>query len=114
MGKDWRHVSPDAKSLISQLMKVSPKKLCTPQRALNHDWIAHKAPGAKDVPLTEGLLNKLSNFRLQSKFKKAVLQIIAGQLDNDQTQHFRDLFLAIDKNDDGLLTLDELKSGLTC
>jgi len=103
----------DAKNLISELLKFKPQERSTAQRALNHNWIRHKAPGAKDVCLKQGFVSKLSKFRSQNRFKKAVLQIIAGQLNDDQIVQLRETFTAIDVNGDGLLTLEELKAGLS-
>lgn len=64
------------------------------------------------MPLTQGFVSKLNNFRSENRFKKAALQIIAGQLKNDQIAQLREAFTAIDVNGDGLLTLEELSSGL--
>jgi len=111
-GRDWRHISYDAKGLISDLLKFNPQNRCTAQKALNHNWIMHKAPGAKDVPLKQGFLDKLNNFRSENRFKKAVLQIIAGQMNDDQISQLRETFTAMDANGDGLLSLEELKEGL--
>jgi calcium-dependent protein kinase len=111
--KEWRHISFDAKGLISELLKFRPQERCCAQRALNHNWIRHKAPGAKDMPLAQGFVSKLGKFRSQNRFKKAVLQIIAGQLNDDQIKELRETFTAMDVNGDGLLTLEELKTGLS-
>lgn len=110
--RDWRYISSDAKHLISQLLKFNVQDRCTAQQALNNGWIMRKAPEAKEVPLKQGFVDKLRNFRSQSKFKKAALQIIAGQLNDEQIIRLRETFTAIDVNGDGLLTLDELKAGL--
>merc|ERR1711904_134085 len=97
---------------ITHMLKFKPQERFTAQRALNHTWIKRQAPHAKDVPLKQGFVDKLSHFRSQSKFKKAVLQIIAGQLDDNQIIQLRETFMAMDQNGDGLLTLEELKAGL--
>jgi calcium-dependent protein kinase len=110
--RDWKYISSDATQLITHMLKFKPQKRFTAQRALNHTWIRRKAPHAKDVPLKQGFVDKLSQFRTQSKFKKAVLQIIAGQLDDHQIIQLRETFTAMDANGDGLLTLEELKGGL--
>jgi calcium-dependent protein kinase len=109
---DWKHISSDARNLVSHLLRFRPQERCTAQRALNHNWVKHEAPGAKDFMLKQGFVNKLNNFRSQSKFKKAVLQIIAGQLNDGQIIQLRETFTAIDANGDGLLTLEELQAGL--
>merc|ERR1712087_803579 len=50
--------------------------------------------------------------RCRSKFAKAVLHVIASQLNEVQIKSLRETFLSLDSNGDGLLTLSELKEGL--
>merc|ERR1712078_319215 len=45
-------------------------------------------------------------------FKKASLHVIAHHLTDDQIQDLRNMFLAIDKNEDGTITFHEMKAGL--
>lgn len=109
---DWKNVSEDAKELIRCLLKMNPRDRYTAEQALNHAWIAKKAPKAKDVNLQENFVDNLRSFRSQNKLKKAALQIIAGQLNDDQIKSLRETFMALDHNGDGLLTAVELKEGL--
>jgi len=109
---DWKNVSEDAKSLIRYMLKMNPKDRYTAEQALNHDWIKNKAPRATGVSLTGGFVDNLRGFRSQNKLKKAALHIIAGQLNEDQIKKLREVFMALDKNGDGLLTPVELKDGL--
>merc|ERR1712187_1085358 len=51
-------------------------------------------------------------FRTQNKLKKAALHIIAGRLDEERVNGLRETFVSLDENQDGLLTIAELKSGL--
>jgi calcium-dependent protein kinase len=110
--REWRHISKDAKRLIVHLLEMKPEKRCTPQKALSHDWIKHKAPSASQMNLKQGFLDKLSQFRSQGRFKKAALQVIAGLLDDGNIQRLRETFTALDENGDGKLTIDELRKGL--
>jgi len=112
--KDWGRVSADAKNLIRKLLCYDPKDRFTAEQALNHDWIRQTAPRASAASLRShpALIDNLRNFRSQNKLKKAALQIIAGQLDESQIRGLRETFTALDANGDGLLTLNELKSGL--
>lgn len=109
---DWKNVSDDAKSLIRYMLKMNSKDRYTAEQALNHDWIKNKAPRATGVSLTGGFVDNLRGFRSQNKLKKAALHIIAGQLNEDQIKKLREVFMALDKNGDGLLTPVELKDGL--
>ncbi|CAK8997022.1 unnamed protein product [Durusdinium trenchii] len=109
---DWKNVSEDAKSLIRQLLKMNPKERYSAEAALNHEWIKLKAPKATNVSLQSNFVDNLRHFRSQNKLKKAALHIIAGQLNEDQIKQLRDVFMMIDGNGDGFLTVNELKEGL--
>mmetsp|Transcript_69493 Transcript_69493/g.226322 ORF Transcript_69493/g.226322 Transcript_69493/m.226322 type:complete len:537 (-) Transcript_69493:496-2106(-) len=113
--KSWGHVSEDAKDLIRGLLRMDQDLRLTAKQALGHVWIRQTAPGASaDSCLSSGteLVNNLRNFRSQNKLKKATLQIIAGQLDDSQLHGLREAFMALDANQDGLLSLSELNAGL--
>jgi len=109
--RHWKHISDDAKGLIKHLLKMNPRERYTAEQALNHDWILHKAPRATNVSLHKSLVENLTNFRTQSKMKKAALHIIAGQLNEAQIRELREIFTALDTNGDGLLTQSELEEG---
>lgn len=109
---DWKNVSEDAKNLIRQLLKMNPKEQYSAEAALNHEWIKLKAPKATNVSLQSNFVDNLRHFRSQNKLKKAALHIIAGQLNEDQIKQLRDVFMMIDGNGDGFLTVNELKEGL--
>mmetsp|Transcript_121632 Transcript_121632/g.242308 ORF Transcript_121632/g.242308 Transcript_121632/m.242308 type:complete len:500 (-) Transcript_121632:244-1743(-) len=110
--KEWKNISDDAKELIRHMLKLNPKERFTAQQALTHDWIKKKAPKAAPIALQANFVDKLRGFRSQHKLKKAALHVIAGQLHDDQIKELRAIFLALDDNGDGLLTLQEMKQGL--
>jgi calcium-dependent protein kinase len=132
--EDWRTISRDAKDLVRNLIKMNPAERFDaaqaaaagrsglrwrgrPRRppaakALGHLWLKNRAPGAVHQPLGHRFLEKLRRFRSKNNFKKAALQIIAGQLSEGQIRALRDTFTAMDENNDGLLSVGELKEGL--
>merc|ERR1711963_1048166 len=65
--------------------------------------------GAK---LQDTFVDNLRGFRSQNKLKKAALQIIANQLNEDQIKALRETFMALDHNGDGQLTVNEMKEGI--
>jgi calcium-dependent protein kinase len=109
---DWKNVSEDAKALITHLLKMNPKDRYTAEQALNHVWVRNQAPKAAGVSLQSSLVDNLKSFRSQNKFKKAALHVIASQLGEVQIKALRDVFMALDGNGDGLLTVSEMKEGL--
>merc|ERR1719352_2048228 len=92
---------------------MNPRDRYTAEPALIHEWIKNKAPKSKGVSLQDNFVDNLRSFRSQNKLKKAALQIIAGQLNDEQIKALRETFMALDHNGDGLLTAQELKEGLS-
>merc|ERR1719326_1918819 len=109
---DWKNVSDDAKNLIRMLLKMNPRDRYTAEQTLNHEWIKNKAPKATGGALESKMVDNLRGFRSQNKLKKAALQIIANQLNEDQIKALRDTFMALDSNGDGKLTTNEMKDGI--
>ena len=57
-------------------------------------------------------MKKLAAFRANSRLQQATLQYIASNLTaNQQIEELRKAFIAIDKNGDGHLSINELKTG---
>ncbi|CAK0828672.1 unnamed protein product [Prorocentrum cordatum] len=111
--REWSGVSQDAKDLVRMLVKMNPSERLNAEQALNHSWIKNRAPRATNAPLPTNFVPRLRKFRCRSKFSKAVLHVIASQLNEFQIKSLRETFLALDNNGDGLLSLTELKEGLS-
>jgi len=109
---DWKNVSEDAKNLIRMLLKMNPRDRYTAEQSMNHVWIKNKAPKAQNVALQASLVDNLKGFRSTNKLKKAALHVIAFQLDESQIKNLRDVFLQLDDNGDGLLSVKEMRDGL--
>jgi len=109
---DWKNVSEDAKTLIRNLLKYSPKERITAEQALNDEWVREHAPRATNVSIGTGLVDNLRGFRSQNKLKKAALHVIASQMSDAQIKDLRETFIAMDVNGDGLLTVKELEEGM--
>jgi len=82
------------------------------EQSMNHVWIKNKAPKAQAIPLQASLVDNLKGFRSTNKLKKAALHVIAGQLDESQIKNLRSVFLQLDDNGDGLLSVQEMRDGL--
>merc|ERR1712046_90543 len=82
------------------LLKMNPKERFSAQQALNHEWIAKKAPKSNNAQLQSNFVDNLRQFRGQS------------QLNESQIKSLRDTFMSLDKNGDGCLTVQEMKDGI--
>lgn len=110
--KDARkNISENAKSLVKGLLKLEQKKRYTPKAALNHVWIS-SLTSSVERKLSEANMDNLRNFLSANKLKKSALQIIAANLKEKDITKFRDLFLMLDMDGDGLLTFAELSDGI--
>merc|ERR1719343_670816 len=98
--------------LISELL-VKEKRRLTAEKTLEHRWIRLKAPKATGAISDHGgLIDHMKHFQASNKFKKVALQVIANQMDDTSSNSLRNIFMELDDNGDGLLTISELKSGL--
>jgi len=111
--EDWDDVSDDAKDLVKKLISRNAKQRLTAGQTMQHTWIKDKAPkAAKDHPLHGSMQSKLKSFCGQNKIKKLALNVVARHLSADDIAHLKELFLQMDTNPDGTLSIDELKTGL--
>ncbi|KAJ0691480.1 putative protein kinase CAMK-CDPK family [Helianthus annuus] len=107
----WPSVSEGAKSLVRQMLEPDPKLRLTAKQVLEHPWLqnAKKAP---NVPLGDVVKSRLKQFSLMNRFKRKALRVIADFLSNDEVEDIKEMFKKIDTDDDGIITTEELKSGL--
>ena len=109
-GQVWRKVSKQAKDFISKLICVDVNKRMTAEFALQHLWlnmnIKEKPTQAK---LTPKIVNSLKTFRNAGRLKKEVMKIIVNLMTENEVKNLKETFQAIDKQNKGKITLQELK-----
>jgi calcium-dependent protein kinase len=93
-------------------MLCDPSKRFTAQQVLAHNWVQNNAPNSKDIVLTLNT-ETLKNYNNTNKLKKAVLTFIASRLREEEIKTLKEIFLTLDENKDGQLTLEEIKKGVT-
>lgn len=100
--------------MIKSLICKTDKRL-TAREALEHPWIKkYAADGGAIVSkeVTYPKMDTLLNFDKYSKMKKIVLAAIATQLNPKDVKNLKSLFESLDTDDNGSLSLAELKRGL--
>jgi calcium-dependent protein kinase len=107
----WQTVSAECKDLCNKMM-CAPEKRLIPQQVLDHPWIKKFADKAPSVVLPPLITKNLKAFRCAEKVKKAVLTYLATQLSEQEMAPLKKLFLSLDKNGDGILSVEEIGSGL--
>ncbi|KAL3753613.1 hypothetical protein ACJRO7_000943 [Eucalyptus globulus] len=107
----WPSVSEGAKSLVRQMLEPDPKRRLTATQVLEHPWLqnAKKAP---NVPLGDVVKSRLKQFSMMNRFKRKALRVIAEFLSVEEVEDIKDMFKKMDVDDDGIISIEELKAGL--
>ncbi|CAD8100790.1 unnamed protein product [Paramecium sonneborni] len=105
---ELKQVSDSAKDLISHMI-TTPDKRYKASQVIQHKWMKDGSKNTKQLKLNFG---QLKNFNGSNKLKKVALTFIASQLNEQEIADLGKLFKQLDKNGDGVLTIDELREGL--
>ena len=115
-GPEWKHVSKQAKDFISKLICVDVNKRMGSEHALNHPWLNSNV---LENDFNEGkkviepkIINLIKNFRGASVLKKEAMRIIVNNLSENEIKNLRDAFRLIDKDNSGMISVEELKKVL--
>lgn len=110
----WSEISNDAKDMVRKLLSYNPDMRICSEEALQHRWILLGAPRAtiRKGGTQAKLLGNLQSFNSQNKLQQMAINAVARTLDEKEIESLKQLFLALDANGDGQLTVEELKTGL--
>jgi calcium-dependent protein kinase len=110
--KEWTQVSEMAKDLIKKMLTYDPNDRISSAEAINHPWIKQYTKifePKEEILLSLSALNK---FRLGQNLQVATLTFFASQMQSKSTEDkLRKQFKALDKNGDGMLSIEELILG---
>ena len=101
-------VSANAKDLISKILVKKEDRL-TAKQILEHPWFSMTDKVTKPLNVNFKLFR---SFRSNEKLKKIVLTILATQMNEIEINELKDLFISLDKDNDGVLTIKEIRNGL--
>ncbi|CDI75828.1 CAM kinase, CDPK family, putative [Eimeria praecox] len=82
------------------------------EEALHHPWIMSLAQSSQNVPLPVTLMANLKGFRAQNRLKKAALTVIAQHMTDSDIDHLRKIFVSLDVDNSGTLSVQEVAEGL--
>lgn len=107
----WPLISESAKDLIRKMLHMRPSERLTAHEVLCHPWICENGV-APDRALDPAVLSRLKQFSAMNKLKKMALRVIAESLSEEEIAGLREMFKAMDTDNSGAITFDELKAGL--
>ncbi|XP_057805879.1 calcium-dependent protein kinase 26 [Salvia miltiorrhiza] len=107
----WPLISESAKDLIRKMLCMHPSDRLTAHQVLSHPWISENGV-APDRALDPAVLSRLKQFSAMNRLKKMALRVIAESLSEEEIAGLREMFTAMDTDNSGAITFDELKAGL--
>jgi len=107
----WRPVSEEAVDFVKRLLSRDPNLRPSAQESLKHPWLTR---GLATMPaaLSRDALRSLQRYADASRIRRAVLQLLAQELGPEETRELREVFLAIDKSNEGTIRLRDLKDAI--
>ncbi|KAL2512580.1 Calcium-dependent protein kinase 6 [Abeliophyllum distichum] len=107
----WPLISESAKDLIRKMLCMQPSERLAAHEVLGHPWISENGV-APDRALDPAVLSRLKQFSAMNKLKKMALRVIAESLSEEEIAGLKEMFKAMDTDNSGAITFDELKVGL--
>ena len=105
---EWDDISEDAKNLIKK-MCCPPEKRLTAEQVLQEVWVKDNAPNSSKTVIIPLKKDGFIAYANSNKLRKAVLTYIASRLSEDEIKKIKEMFKRIDVDNDGKLSLEEMK-----
>lgn len=110
--EEWSKVSAQARDLVEGLLKLNSSLRTSASQLLKHPWIKV----ARETMPKKKMISLLGNMEMnlnEGYFKRMVLRVIAEMLPKDgaQVETIEKAFRVLDKNGDGVLSVQELCDG---
>ncbi|KAG2438170.1 hypothetical protein HXX76_005777 [Chlamydomonas incerta] len=107
----WPAISEAAKDCVRRMLVRDPKRRATATQILQHEWMRENGCAA-DQPIQLEVLSRMKQFSAMNRLKKEALKLIAKSLPLDEINGMRELFLEIDKDKSGTISVEEFSEAL--
>ncbi|EER02181.1 calcium-dependent protein kinase 1, putative [Perkinsus marinus ATCC 50983] len=109
----WDDVSQEAKEFIMRLLTKDPARRPSCKEALQDPWLRKTWRGDQEPSLDTSVLTNLYHFAAAGVMKRAALGLIAMTMSTPQVRQLEEQFRVLDKDGNGVITLEELTTALT-
>ena len=107
-----KKVSNNAKEFIKACLKKNPEERPTVSELLDMNWFKLQRMETLTETQQLNISANVAAFRKTTTFQSGVCSIIANlQTKAEDLREVREMFIKLDTNNDGHLTLDELRAG---
>ena len=108
--KYWKNISNEAKDLISHMLCEEDKRFSA-DKVLKHPWLNNLSPNVKHQ-IPKSIIDDLKNYKNINNFKRFILTCLATRLRDQDIKNLKNIFIEMDINKDGTLSLQEFKIAL--
>lgn len=109
---EFKNVSPDAKELITCMLKKEPEQRTTLDQALNHSWFK-RFFSSESTHLDLNIMRNFQTFNIKNELQHAIYYYMINLFaDEEHKNQIQETFKAIDINSDGILSRQELTESL--
>jgi serine/threonine protein kinase len=105
-------LSDEASNVLMALLAKDPANRPSSEELLQHKWLV-KNMRTSAAPLKKGICTHLSTFISETHFKKLVMRMLVTKMAPRRLVELQQAFDSMDANQDGQVTLLELKRGLS-
>jgi len=118
-GPEWDRVSQEAKDFCQALMHKSPRDRLPASAAIAHPWIKHASTlhsgidAAHELAMHNEVVEALEAFSQADDLKKLALESIAFSTPPSKLEELRTLFVKMDEDDSGTISLAEFRKAMT-
>ena len=107
-----KKISQEAKIFIKACLSKHPHSRPSAETLLTFDWFKKHNPNEREEVQLE-IIDSLNAFRKGTRLQKLCSEVVAHTLTDDQIGDLKREFLKFDKEENGIISLDEFKAVLS-
>lgn len=109
--EDWQPLGKLARSCMEKMLCPEAERASASEMA-NTPWVTKQAVQEHDVQVSNAILSKMQDFSKMDKLQQKAMHVLAHRLNTPQIQQLQKVFSSLDKDKNGVITMEELRDGI--